>query len=344
MKKAIRIAIKSAAILLLIAVALFGSYKIYMSFELEGTPSSQTWSESDEFDTQSVSTLSMREGEDFQILLFSDIQLFGNPFEDNKALALVDEMVLETQPDFIMTSGDNAMFILSDIMSKKFAAQMESYEIPWGVTLGNHDSEGRADRAWLGNLYENADYSLFQSGPSNIQGIGNYVINIADSSNQSVYTLIMMDSNIEREYETEKYYDYIYPDQIAWYEWVVASQPDVPSMLIFHIPLPEFADAVAAVESGTIDSSLYFGEIREKVCAPLYNTGLFDAVKELESTTHIFNGHDHVNNLSIDYEGVRLTYGLKTGTCSYSNDDLQGATLITIKAGTGEVVVEHVFR
>lgn len=344
MKKAVKFIIKPIIIILIAAIVIFAAYKIYMLFELKGTPSAQVWSESDEFDTQSISTISVQSGEDFEILLLSDIQLFGNPFEDNQTLKLIDELVNDIQPDFIMTTGDNSMFILSDITSRRFVEQMEGYEIPWGVTLGNHDSEGRADRAWHGNLYENADYSLFESGPSNVQGIGNYVVNITDEAGLPIYSLIMMDSNVEREYDDGTYYDYIYPDQIKWYEWVIAGQPDVPSMLIFHIPLPEFKDAVAKKMLSSQFDETSFGEIRETVCCPRINTGLFDAVKKLGSTTHIFNGHDHINSLSLDYEGIRMTYGLKTGTCSYSDDDMQGATVITIKAGTYEVVVEHVYK
>ena len=55
-------------------------------------------------------------------------------------------------------------------------------------------------------------------------------------------------------------------------------------------------------------------------------------------------GHDHVNSLSVEYKGVRLTYGLKTGPTCYSDEDMEGATLITIMDGTNEVVVEHVYR
>ena len=39
-------------------------------------------------------------------------------------------------------------------------------------------------------------------------------------------------------------------------------------------------------------------------------------------------GHDHVNDSSIEYEGIRLTYGVKVGTYDYHNQ--QGATKITI--------------
>ena len=125
--------------------------------------------------------------------------------------------------------------------------------------------------------------------------------------------------------------------------WLQA-QSDVPSMLIFHIPVPEYAMALEDLMlSSQYDPERAFGEIREPVCCPPENTGLFTKVKELGNTAYIFCGHDHINNLSVEYEGVRLTYGLKTGPGSYSDDDMQGATLITISADR-EVEIEHIFR
>ena len=90
-----------------------------------------------------------------------------------------------------------------------------------------------------------------------------------------------------------------------------------------------------------------FGEMNEKVCCPPVNSGMFEAVKATGSATHIFNGHDHVNNLSVVYEGIRFTYGLKTGPSSYHDESLQGGTLITLQENTEmkgqlQVAVEHV--
>ena len=344
MNKVIKAIVKTAIIIVITLAVLAAGFGIYMLTGPKGEASPEIWDKAQGFDTAAIKTLTKQDGTDFTILLLSDVQLSGAFWDDKGSLELVDELVAEVLPDLIMTTGDNAMMPLSDIFTKKFIAQMESYEIPWGVVFGNHDSEGRPDRAWFGNQYENAAYSLFSSGPANLQGIGNYVINIADAQGEPIYSMIMLDSNVKRKYDNgEKYYDYIYPDQIEWYGQVVKAQPDVPSMLIFHIPLPEFADAQTAWEAGNASAVQGFGENHEKVCAPLENTGLFDKVKSLDSTTHIFCGHDHINSLSVEYEGVRLTYDLKTGTGSYSEDSMQGATAITIN-DAGEVTVAHLYK
>ena len=134
--------------------------------------SAEVWNETWGFDTSTVQTLSMKEGEDFHILLLSDVQLSGYNKDDKAALELVDELVGDVQPDFIMTTGDNAMMPLSDIMTKKFIAQMEGYGIPWSVVLGNHDSEGRGDRAYFGNLYEKAQKQHVPLGSRQPAGCG----------------------------------------------------------------------------------------------------------------------------------------------------------------------------
>ena len=334
---------KAFLIIVLILLLLGGVYGAAKVIGIKGQPSIAAWNESAPFDPAEAERLVKKDGEDFTILLFSDIQIGANPFRDAKALKMMDALVEETDPDFIMTAGDNTYLLFSGLMTKTIVKKMEGYGIPWAVTLGNHDSEGIADRNWVGNQYESAENSLFEMGPADVQGVGNYVINIADESGEDMYSLIMMDSNVNRRYEGGRDYDYIHPGQIDWYEWVVSGQGDVPSMLFFHIPLPEFADVKEMWEAGELDPAAAFGENRERVCCPPVNTGLFDKVLALGRTTHIFVGHDHVNCLSADYKGVRLTYGLKTGPACYADSDMQGATLITIEDGTNAVRVEHIY-
>jgi len=339
--------IRGIIILLIVLLIGYGGFKGFMAIELAGVPSTDIWMEDDAYHPDTVPRLAMTPGEDYRILVLADIQLESHPIKDRNALKAVRKMVEKTQPDFIMTAGDNTSWVFADIKTKQLIKVMESFGIPWGVTLGNHDAEGRADRIWHGNRYEDAEYSLFRSGPSNIHGVGNYGINLTNGNGEIVYSLIMMDSNVLRQYEEGEDYDFIYYDQIKWYEWMVrgvseAEGRPVPSLAFFHIPLPEFNDAVEAWNSGKIDPADGFGETREGVFCPPFNTGLFSVMKDLGSTTHIFNGHDHVNNLSVDWEGIRMTYVQKTGRASYSDRDMLGGTLVTIADGTYDVKVEHI--
>jgi hypothetical protein len=58
---------------------------------------------------------------------------------------------------------------------------------------------------------------------------------------------------------------------------------------------------------------------------------MFQKMKGLQSTTHIFFGHDHHNMLCYKYQGIYFVYGSKTGICAYHDADRVGTTLVTLK-------------
>jgi len=349
MKKRIKIPI----IVILVLVFLYGLFLTYQGMVhsgiklKKGVETSNIWLDTDPYHIDDIQKITKTGGKDFKILVFSDIQLESNLTKDLAALKLMDQLVSETEPDLIMTTGDNTEWIFSDLNAKRLIKRFESYNIPWGVVLGNHDSEGVADRLWHGNRYEEAKNSIFKVGPSNVFGTGNYSVFITSESGEIIYNLMMLDSNERRMYDDRSIYDFIQANQINWYEWNIKSlnnmsKSNVPSMLFFHIPLPEFSDAGKMVKNDNNVKS--FGKNLEHVAASEINSGLFNKVKELQSTSHIFVGHDHINTLSVDYQGVNLTYGLKTGRTSYSRPEMQGGMLITIKDKTNEVVVEHIYK
>ena len=65
-----------------------------------------------------------------------------------------------------------------------------------------------------------------------------------------------------------------------------------------------------------------------------YPSALFDRMLALGSTTGVFCGHDHYNNMSLEYKGIRLTYGMSIDYLAMpgiEHDTAQrGAELITI--------------
>ena len=71
----------------------------------------------------------------------------------------------------------------------------------------------------------------------------------------------------------------------------------------------------------------------DKICASEYPSKLFDTAVELKSTKGFFCGHDHYNNMSLEYQGIRLTYGMSIDYLvmpGIARDTKQrGATLIT---------------
>lgn len=117
-------------------------------------------------------------------------------------------------------------------------------------------------------------------------------------------------------------YDYIKKNQIHWYEYMVKGLSEyngtpVESTLFIHIPLPEYNMAAKIYEpindGFTKDENGNFGMLREPICSPYYNSGMFEKIVELNSTKNVICGHEHKNNFSVLYRGVRLTYATKTG-------------------------------
>jgi len=348
---------KAAAIMAFAAA--IGSLEAAGAAPQGGKPSTELWFPSSAYDESTVQDFRIGPSGSFRILVLSDIQLGVNPFEDPRSLSIVASLVREAKPDLVLTTGDNTAGPLSRMRAKKLVSAMEKLGPPWGVVLGNHDSEGGADRPWLGRLYGSARNSVFREGPSTIHGVGNYSLNIRDREGRIAYCLVFLDSNSRRIYpDGRKGYDLVYPDQIAWYEWLVrgvsaarygAYDPSagkvLPSILVMHIPVPEFTDAIGAWERGELGEGPVFGVKHEEPSVPSANSGLFGAALLLGSTTDILVGHDHVNNVSLPWKGIRLTYGTKTGPGSYSRPDLQGGTLITIREEGGKCSarIEHLY-
>ena len=221
----------------------------------QGDPSSVLWFPNDQYEAtdaairERVTTLKKATGEPFRMLVFSDIQLGLNPIANTRAMRMMDELVEQTDPHFIMTTGDNGSFVHASPLIAPLIHRFESYDIPWGIVFGNHDGEGIASRNWLGLQYEKADNSVFNRGPSNIHGVGNYVVSVENDAGTRICSLVMLDTNARRAYADGKGYDILYPDQIAWYSDTIhrldADGSGAPHLLFFHIPLPEMATASA---------------------------------------------------------------------------------------------------
>jgi hypothetical protein len=187
-----------------------------------------------------------------------------------------------------------------------------------------------------------------------VHGVGNYALEVRDRGGRLVHLLVVLDSNASRIYDGGvEDYDFVYPDQIAWYEWLVkgasaerfgewdpAAGKVLPSTLLLHIPPPQFAEAAAAFDRGEIDPSTVRGERHEDVFCPPVDSGLFAAVLRMGSTAEILVGHDHVNDLSVPWRGVRLSYVTKIGRTAYFRKGMQGGTLLTLRPRDGVWVAE----
>jgi predicted MPP superfamily phosphohydrolase len=282
-----------------------------------------------------VASLQIEEGGDLKILTIADLHFANdNTSEDNNALLRLDALVEASDPDMIILLGDviYTNYYMPEAM-QAVVDKMDSYAVPWAYVFGNHDATGVlspfversqsiANKEALTTVLEGSEYCLYDRGLTDIDGFGNYIVNIK-SGDRIVETLFFLDSG-EYIKEEDLQYDFvteddlmdtgiIYPSQINWYEQTVNKLTEyngtvVPSLMFFHIPLPEYRTAYDLWNTGSEEAVLVSGELHDSIGKPHINTGLFDKIVELQSTKATFVGHDHANNFDIRYRGVDLCY------------------------------------
>ncbi|MCM1529831.1 MAG: hypothetical protein NC093_07530 [Alistipes sp.] len=189
--------------------------------------------------------------------------------------------------------------------------------------------------------FKSSENLLYPYISPDITGRCNQMIKLENSDGSVRQALFLIDSN---DYTGEgiNEYDYIHDDQVDWYaeqvKMLQSDHPDVKSMIFFHIPLQQYRTAYELYVEGSGDVTYFFGANNEKmidkVCCSDYPSKLFDTAVSLGSTKAMFCGHDHYNNLSVEYQGIRLTYGMSIDYLAMPGIDKdtaqRGGELITI--------------
>ena len=313
---------------------------------------------------------------DFKITQITDVHIGGGMLsvkKDNMALNAVAAMITEEKPDLVVVTGDVAFpvpYSAGTFNNKKsaelFAQMMEKLGVYWCITFGNHDTEAYSyySRKAITKLYQKYPHCLVQMGPATVSGYGNYVINVKNSKGKITQSLFMFDSHsyTDNDYLGIKWkYDCIHEDQVKWYKETVEELTQInggerpKSLAFFHIPPIEMMEAYNEYKKAgfkdTKNVKYVYGEIgegNEAICCSKYNYGIFEAFRE-NGTQGAFFGHDHLNNLSVDYKGVRLTYGYSIDYLAYSGINKygiqRGCTNITVRPdGSFENVGENYYQ
>lgn len=315
----------------------------------------EDWSVKQEYTADYAYEIEKKPGKEFTILNLTDIQLEDYEIYGAKgklAEDTIDKLIKDTDPDLITVTGDNAWGMISYLEVIKL---LDSYGIPWAPVMGNHDGQKLFSEFWAAYYLAEAENCLFKFGPKNM-GYGNYVINITENG-RIIHTVYMMDTHSDATFTDENGeqvsgYDHLWDNQIEWYKWVaegVAKQEGrkVPSSVYFHIPVYEYrlawAEAYDTEKNEFVPeyADTSFGFNGEGVYSSPVNNGFFDVCKQY-GTTDIVAGHDHTNNSSILYNGIRLTYGMKTGAGCYWDENMNGGTVLTMNSD-GILETHHVF-
>lgn len=271
-----------------------------------------------------------------KILQLTDMHLgFGTLSKkaDKMATDAVSELVERSKPDLIMLTGDSifpfwprAGTANNIKQAQSLLKFFDSFKTPYALMFGNHDVEmgSKADKDELAEIFKSGEYSIFTQGPERIYGVGNYLIKLTSEDGAPHSALAVLDSNMYGDGWFFSGFDCIHADQTQWcmeaLEGLQRQNPDLSALCFFHIPLAEYKQAYEKMRLGDKSVTYHFGTIGEPndyFGISKYPCDFFDRAKESGIIKGIFCGHDHYNNLSVTYEGIRLTYGMSIDCLGY---------------------------
>ena len=273
-------------------------------------------------------------------------------------------LVEKVRPDLIFVTGDIVYGSFDDSGARldEFLQKMGELQIPWAPVFGNHDNETAIGVAETCRRYEGAPYCLFRRGC--VTGNSNYTVGLTEDGRLR-RILYMMDSNgCGGAYEGEdsvKRSRGFGEDQV---EWVKKTAEDarlqtgetVPSFAAFHIPTEDFCDALVAGGYQSEDEIEEPGDFEIGKDLPAATEGDFGYKNErlprggchparreawkAAGVDGVFVGHFHKNATSLVFDGIRYTFGVKTG--NYDYHQRTGGTVITLDGeDRGKFTVRH---
>lgn len=252
----------------------------------------------------------------FIIAHFTDLHVgYPNNEADRRTLQDLRTCLETLDTDLLMFTGDQIWCYGDNNPQQGFQQVIDcinTSEIPVVITYGNHDSEhGKITREALRQMEQGLKNRVFGEQRILTKERLSELFYIYDSTGQHVVKqCVVFDSG---DYVSEKIaqqltdknadncYAYLYTEQVRWLEQTL--QP-VETAIFLHIPLVEYQEAKAFIETG---------QCLEAICSPEINTGLFATLVEHEQAVNVFCGHDHDNDFTAEWLGVGLHYSRISG-------------------------------
>jgi len=269
----------------------------------------------------------------FTVVQFTDVHWQNGDPKDQRTRRLMEQVLEAEEPDLVVFTGDMIESLLCDdpLRSlRQVVSVAEERAIPFAAVFGNHDSEKGSREALATVLEQEFRHSLFQRGPAEVTGVGNYLLPVVRAGgSEPAAILYFLDSGAYAPFRFG-HYDWIRRDQVRWFRRQVhgvrESCGELPALAFFHIPLQEYALAWRL--------GLCEGTKGERVCCPFWNSGFFRAMRQAGNVVGAFCGHDHLNDYEGVLGGIRLCYGRATGYNTYGREEFpRGARVIRLMEG-----------
>ncbi|MBE6937289.1 MAG: metallophosphoesterase [Ruminococcaceae bacterium] len=259
-------------------------------------------------------------GDNFRICQLTDIHLEHDRLHDERECTcnVIRQSILQTKPDLVVFTGDLAWGPNDDKMIDLLSGIMEELGVPWAPVLGNHDGQdllggGQPGRRMFAGFLLNRPGSLFELGPEEVFGNGNYTVTVGGTKEAPAWVLFLLDS-------PDSGFDV---SQLLWYKNLSESYPDACELAFFHIPLQEYTEVW--------DYHDCLGFNQERVCSTPLNDGLFSLMVRGGKMKGVFVGHDHINDFEGTLHGIRLCYGRGSGYQCYGLEGYpHGARIIDL--------------
>lgn len=312
-----------------------------------------------------------KSGDSFSVLQLTDIHWnMTTRFEEaeaylNNTLAIAKDRAGGSL-DLLVITGDS-LLVATKQMAERLYALIDSWEIPFMVSFGNHDLQGLWEEQWMKDNVSapKRKHSLFVNVNDDVYGDSNAVLNWTKEG-KTLWQVYTVDTNHYKVKNGIKYaYDGVHPDQIEWFKEEAdlakgEAENYKPSLVFSHIPFREVIEAASLAASEREEKEktgmpvggdgAYVGGFQtEGVAASQDEDNFFETLKS-HGGRGFFFGHDHANDAVYRYEDVILGYGVKANSELYYTDiecqgthlSMTGGALYTLHEG-GTFDIEHFY-
>ncbi len=326
--------------------------------------------------------------DDFNILQLTDIHWNSNT-STSASRGYLDKVIEEAHKHIVATQGEGAKIDLVELTGDQFMLanayhvdtfvdyfekQADKYGFQYAVIWGNHDNHGLYNPNWLSSKFANAAHCIYADEEDDLYGRSNFVINLTSDGTKTGATkwqIANLDSGAsfsETAVSPFRDYDYIRKDQTQW--WVKEHArvgESVPAIAYYHIPQQDNGEAYDLIhkDGATLKNKFFKLEGFADNGTGNYNSDFIDEASK-HNLKAAFMGHAHNNDWTVDYKGVTLGLGVKTGPELYyahidvnssdaamkeglasvgisENFDLLGASLVTLTDEVGSFDLQHLY-
>lgn len=276
----------------------------------------------------------MKYHQNFNVLQLTDIHWNANSsiYESknymDKLFKEVDDHIKSLQGanakiDLVELTGDT--FMLSNTYQVRsfinyIEKKAEEFGFLYAEIYGNHDRHGEYHPNWLAKQFTNAPHALYFEPNDDLYGRSNFMINLTEDGTKETsvkWQIANIDSGAsfsESSISPFRDYDYIRQDQVDWWtQEHAAAGLDVPGLAYYHIPQDENLKLWNEVHDGATYKNKFFKleEFADNGNEE-YASNFLDNGKTL-NLKGAFMGHAHNVDWTVDWDGLVVGLGVKTG-------------------------------